>query len=413
MKPTVLLPLAGIFLLPSGTISHAAEPGADRLLAFGCDLYRLHAARTQAAESVAFSPVNLAQVLDLLAQVSAGDTRSQLAAALHYPAGDALPLPAASAFPAPAADSGLILTQATGLWPAKNFTLTDGTAARLEEKFHAALSPLDFNDAPAAMKTINAWAGERTAGKITQLLPGGVLNKDTRMVAASALLFQGKWVQPFDPALTKSETFTTAGGAKIKTPLMHLTLAAPYVQWPDGTQALELAFAGGPLSLLVLLPPAEKGGLPALEARLTPDFLAAVHGRLKKQAVQVKLPKFTLQASLPAEPLMKALGAGDLFSNADFSPLSPEPDLAVGALLHQATFTCDESGAEASAASAAVIVAKSARPAPPPQFKADRPFVFAVIHRETLDPLLMGRCARPESGAASKPEAKPKAKKGK
>ena len=56
----------------------------------------------------------------------------------------------------------------------------------------------------------------------------------------------------------------------------------------------------------------------------------------------------------------------------------------------------NEEGTEAAAATAVLMMRSSAmRPKPDPEFRADRPFVFAIWERRTRTVLFVGQCASP------------------
>jgi serine protease inhibitor len=235
------------------------------------------------------------------------------------------------------------------------------------------------------------------------LIPSGLIDKDTSLVTASTLLFRGKWESEFDPAHTFTGTFTT-GAEKLKTPLMRKGLAAKLAVLPDGTRVLELPFAGVPLSFLAVLSPEGAGALKSLEVRMTRELFRQMHAGLRVQNVAVTLPKYSLRADFPAEKMLRSLGVKRIFSGGDFSPLTAEP-IEVSVVLHQAVFTCDESGAEAFAASAIIHEKAGGGSMKLQPFKADRPFIFMVVQTETLAPLIMGRCAHPEAAPADTPAA--------
>jgi len=75
---------------------------------------------------------------------------------------------------------------------------------------------------------------------------------------------------------------------------------------------------------------------------------------------------------------------------ADFSGITDDEQLAISKVLHQATIEVNEQGSEASA-STEVIMSKGA----PPSFRANRPFIFFIIHRPSLNILFMGRVSDP------------------
>jgi serpin B len=72
-------------------------------------------------------------------------------------------------------------------------------------------------------------------------------------------------------------------------------------------------------------------------------------------------------------------------------------------VIHKAFVEVAEEGTEAAAATAMPFVSMSARPAPEPPplvFRADRPFLFAILENATRTVLFLGRLETPASEAA-------------
>ena len=89
-------------------------------------------------------------------------------------------------------------------------------------------------------------------------------------------------------------------------------------------------------------------------------------------------------------------------NNADFSGIDGGRDLYLAHVIHQARIEVDEEGSEATAATAVTtFVATAAREVSPEQtFRADRPFLFVIVHNATRSILFMGRMSNPAGAAA-------------
>ena len=97
---------------------------------------------------------------------------------------------------------------ANALWVGEGLTLSDGFAASCADDFMADAYALQI---PGAMDAINAWAGEKTHGRIDDIIQEE-LDPGTRMVLANALYFLGDWEEPFKAEETYDEEFHTALG---------------------------------------------------------------------------------------------------------------------------------------------------------------------------------------------------------
>jgi len=66
-------------------------------------------------------------------------------------------------------------------------------------------------------------------------------------------------------------------------------------------------------------------------------------------------------------------------------------------MAHPAFVQVNEEGTEAAAATAVIMLRSAFRPMPDPEFRADRPFVFAIWERQTRNVLFVGQCVDPQA----------------
>src|SRR5262249_12446739 len=152
---------------------------------------------------------------------------------------------------------------------------------------------VDFRgDAESARQTINSWVAERTRQKINDLLPPGLLSAQTRLVLTNAIYFKGTWAKRFEKTATRDEGFYVAPDRPVKVPVMRQVDEFDYFDGGD-FQALALPYTGKELALLVLLP-RKMDGLPEFEKTLTAAKLVDVSARLRRQKVEVQLPRFQM-----------------------------------------------------------------------------------------------------------------------
>jgi serpin B len=156
----------------------------------------------------------------------------------------------------------------------------------------------------------------------------------------------------------------------------------------EKVQVLELPYAGKELSMLVFLPE-DPRAIHRLGQWLTAETLGAP-GKMATTDVKVFLPRFKAESFFSLkEPLMD-LGMKLAFTDADFTGLSPKGrELYITHVLHKAFVDVNEEGTEAAAATAVVIGKKGG--GGPKEFRADRPFVFAIRDNATGAALFLGR----------------------
>lgn len=112
---------------------------------------------------------------------------------------------------------------------------------------------------------------------------------------------------------------------------------------------------------------------------------------MKKREVNVRLPRFTIDASPQLRGIMWTLGIKDIFSEteADLSGIAPR--LFISDMVHRALIQVDEKGSVASAATVALV--ERIGNLDDYYFEANRPFLFLVMDKQSGVVLFMGRIA--------------------
>ena len=147
---------------------------------------------------------------------------------------------------------------------------------------------------------------------------------------------------------------------------------------------------------MVILLPRQVDACGKLEDRLTPALLSRSLGGMKKQKVEIFLPRFKLESSFELSDTLAKMGMRDAFGpKADFSGMDGTKSLYISAVFHKAWGEVNEEGTEAAAATAVVVTARALAKLPPPPlvFRADRPFVFFIRDTRSGSVLFLGRLA--------------------
>ena len=69
--------------------------------------------------------------------------------------------------------------------------------------------------------------------------------------------------------------------------------------------------------------------------------------------------------------------------------------LLISDVIHKAFIHVNEEGTEAAAATAVIMARGAAHVAPPPEFRADHPFIFLIRNMRSDSILFLGRLADP------------------
>lgn len=283
------------------------------------------------------------------------------------------------------------------VWVEKTYKIQDSYLETLKQNYSAGLESVDFQtDAENVRKSINAHVATATHDKIQDILPPNSVDAGTRLVLTNAVYFKAPWAEQFNAKLTQKGEFKTAEGA-VEVDMMRNTESFGYFE-DDTLQAIALGFAGSSYDFLILMPKLSKGANPAdalsqFEATMDAKKLRTIMENIQPQRLKLTMPKFRIEASTQLKPLLAQLGMERAFTNrADFSGISSTNDLHISDVFHKAFIEIDETGAEAAAATAAVMVMRAAlRVKEPIPVTVDHPFMFSIIERNTTTSLFMGR----------------------
>lgn len=368
----------------------------------GADLYRRFATDRPDANLV-LSPTSIATALAMVRAGARGATAEEMDRMLSVTDPDGLHRGMNALDQALAARSRTVqlgdgspaqvsLESANSVWGQRDLGYEQAFLDTLASQYGAGLRVVDFEEDPeAARQAINDWVATETKDRIPELLPEGSIDTLTRLALVNAVYLKAPWLFPFDADATSPGPFTKLDGTTVDVPMMRLFELLPYAKG-EGWQAVSLPYAGGDLSMLVVVPDT----LPAFETTLTADRVAEIVGALSTGLqVNLQLPSWDTESALSLKDALAALGMPTAFTDAaDFSGMTTEEALRIAEVIHQANITVDEEGTEAAAATAAIMRATSA-PFETVDLTVDRPFVFALLDNETGAVLFLGRVVDP------------------
>jgi serpin B len=284
---------------------------------------------------------------------------------------------------------------ANALWGQVGFTFLPDFLDTLALNYGAGMQLLDFTKDPeSARNTINQWVSKETEKKINDIIPPGAIDTLTRLVLSNAIYFKAYWQSEFSKDATQNDAFHLLEGGTITVPMMKQKSSFRNAAI-EGLQAVELPYAGGQLSMLVLLP--EDGKFNEVSGKLDLSTLDGLINSLEYKEVNLTLPKFTFEYNLGLNGYLKQLGMTEAFDPtlADFSGMDGAKDLYISDVLHRAFVAVDEAGTEAAAATVVIMDVTSMPVEQPIEFKADRPFIFAIRDNATGTLLFLGRLMNP------------------
>ena len=376
-----------------------AKPYAAASNLFGYSLFS-ELAKTSGDRNLVFSPYSVSSAMTIAYEGAGGKTATEMAAAMHLPAdkGTLRGSFAGLYGKLNSAGSGVELSTANAIWVHKDYQLKEGYLAVLRDAYAAGATNLDFSG--GAEGIINNWVEQRTNGKIKDLIPSGALSPMAPVVITNAVYFKGKWEQEFDKSKTQKEDFSLVSGEKVQAMMMGRLYENNRTNYAEdgAAQAIELPYQGRNTSMVLILPKEEgAGGIGFVEQELADGKLAQWRAALTPEKVSIYMPKFRLEETYGLEKVLSGMGMPTAFSDAaDFGNMTDERNLKIGRVIHKVYVDVDEEGTEAAAATA-VIMQATAYPMPEQikVFRADRPFFFAIVEKDSGAVLFLGKVMDP------------------
>ncbi len=288
---------------------------------------------------------------------------------------------------------GVQIDIANRLWADKDYKFRWGYLGKVKRAYGASIERMPFRGDPEGSRVkINNWVEQKTNDRITNLLPDGSITDLTSLVLTNAIYFKGQWNNKFDEENTVKSDFYVTPDHYMAVNMMRQR--GDFKVYQDRlVQVLEMPYAGNQYSMIILLPQ-EQVQLYELERELTAEQLLSYTQKLTEKAVNISLPKFTFESEYKLKPTLSAMGMPLAFSNsADFTRMSKRDELKIDEVHHKAFIDVSEEGTEAAAATAVVIVRKSAMM--PMDFNVNRPFMFLIRDNQSGTILFMGRVVKP------------------
>uniref|UniRef100_A0A8C3H612 Plasminogen activator inhibitor 1 n=1 Tax=Chrysemys picta bellii TaxID=8478 RepID=A0A8C3H612_CHRPI len=372
MMQLPLVVLAGMALLcvadplrhPTG--SRVAQLSAD----FGMKVFR-EVAKVSPDRNVAFSPFGVASVLAMLQMAAAGESRSQIKAAMEYGALRWL----RKELTAPKNQDKVDVADA--LFVQRDLGLAPGFMKTFARAFRQTVKQVNFTEGERARFIINDWVKDSTHGMISDFLGPGTVDDLTRLVLVNAVYFKGLWKLPFPEAATRQRIFHKSDGSSVVVPMMEQTAKFNYGEFltPDRVDydVVELPYHGDTLSMLIAAPYRREVPLAALTRVLDAQLVGKWKTNMTRVPRQLVLPK--------GDPRLTSISLS----------LSAEESLYVAQALQKVKIEVNESGTKASSATAAIVYARMS----PLEIIMDRPFLFVVRHNPTGAILFMGQVMEP------------------
>ncbi|CAL8104278.1 unnamed protein product [Orchesella dallaii] len=290
---------------------------------------------------------------------------------------------------------------------------------------------VDFANVSVAVKNINSWVNQSTAGMIKEVVDEGQVDPATFLVIINCVRFKAMWIAPFEKYLTKISNFTNSNGEVQKAQMMTQRSTQRFAKFPVSQEneesskvapfkVLELPYEEGLFSSIFILPNSTDDLLSTMEYVETLG-IENIRKMLGPVEVDIWMPKFSINSDVNVEEALVESGLTTLFnpSQANLTRLLPPPSLShdkqeqeraqddsaensstssksptihrfipapfLSKIVHRTIFEISEEGTQAGAVTSLSIVPLSALSDNHiKRFKADRPFILFLVKNNTI-----------------------------
>lgn len=350
-----------------------------------------HFRTTGEDENILFSPLSIALAMGIMELGAQGSTRKEIRHSMGYDNlkdGEEFSFLKDFSNMVTAEESQYVMKIANSLFIQNGFHVNDEFLQMMKKYFNAEVNHVDFSQSVAVANYINKWVENNTNNVLRDLVSSRDFDAVTRLALISAVYFKGSWKSQFRPENTRTFSFTKDDESEVQIPMMYQQGEFYYGEFSDGSneaggiyQVLEIPYEGDEISMMLVLSRQEVP-LATLEPLVKAQLIEEWANSVKKQKVEVYLPRFTVEQEIDLKDILKALGITEIFiKSANLTTLSDNKDLFLSKAIHKSFIEVNEEGSEAAAASGMIAISRMA--VLYPQVIVDHPFFFLIRNRRT------------------------------
>jgi serpin B len=359
---------------------------------FAIDLYK-QLAKSNSNKNLFFSPYSISEAVALTYAGASNNTEKQMQKVLHF-------LEKQEDLHKGLSELKMALTNntdsvtlkiANSLWAQKDYVFKPEYLSLVQTKYNAPSYSVNFkkpNLLKQAVSDINTWVEKNTDNQIKELVKNDDVSEETRLILINAIWFYGEWLSAFNEKSSQENVFKSIKGEQAT---VFMSQKGKYLYYDDDiVTAVQIPYKGNKQSMVILLP-VNNAGISALEKNFDTEYVSNILGDMREVNLRLKIPKFTAEYSVDLKKTLLEMGMVEAFSNgADFSNMTDKNDLKIDKILHKAKIEVSEKGTKATAATAVVMVRKTAI-MDELVFNADHPFIYMIRHNETGTILFLGK----------------------
>lgn len=291
----------------------------------------------------------------------------------------------------------------SGIFANQLFPVSDKFSQVVNKYYDTSITPVNFkNNNQQAANIINRYVAQATKNRIPVLVsPGDVQN--AYVFITTTMYFKGQWQTPFNRTATQRAPFLDEKRNEIgQVNMMHQAYPFAYARLDSiRTDALELPYGfDDKFSMLVLVPRGTQtvtNMLSGLTRESITDILAVLkrnHQMFMDEDVHIYIPKFKIVSDFNLDRVLDTMGIKDVFDSSRANLLGIFPHyLFLSRIIQKAEIDVDEEGTVAASAGGAIFLNR----APPPIVRANRPFLYFIIHKESGTIIFAGKLSDPNT----------------
>ena len=336
-------------------------------------------------DNMVFSPFSVISLIALLLDATGGKTREEIARAIDFEDEEEFFESMKMALEDLTKSEAFKSSSAVCIKKDIGGKITEGYKDRLYDIFSGKL--LQTDDMVSA---VNEWVKDKTKGMIPQIADDSM--NEMQACLLNAVTFDAKWEKKYKLDDIEKEDFKCFDGTECEVNMMY-SREHKYVENEHFTGFIK-PYKNAGYSYMALLPKEE--GEEYLKEALKKVSFSDLFYEPSEELVIAELPAYRIEFEKDITDFCKALGIETAFTpGADFSPMIDEW-LKVERILHKTFIQVDNNGTKAAALTCAPIACGCAGPFDYKEVTLDRPFVFAIMHDESLQPVFVGIVTRPE-----------------
>jgi len=364
--------------------------------AFGFDLFSLVANQAEKNKNTTVSPLSVSLALAMTYNGARGETKTEMEKAMKLSGLTSEQINNSHKALVEALQSGdpqVILEIANAIFHRNGMTIVPDFIKTDQDYYNAKVDalPVSLNE---ALKTVNGWVAQKTHDKIPTILDK--VDPRTAMILLNAIYFNGIWKTKFDKSGTKNLPFYLSDGTKKDVATMKLETSLEYVE-NELFSAVNLPYGNGQFQMSVLLPNEGKTTKNLISELKTENWRKWMKS-FKTEHCVVTMPRFKFSWDMELNEVLKTMGMPKAFTPmADFSGICKDGGLYIDKVIHKTYIDVNETGTEAAAVTAVVMVfSSSGEPDLRKYFTVNRPFLFAITEKTTGAILFIGEVTNPE-----------------